>query len=142
MTRAKVSFVCVLLKMTFDLISAQLLKPRRCRTCEEGYFVRKNCSVSNGRLWGVMCQLCTNCSAAQRETLLQCSTFADSLCGNKTTPAVTWRPTDAPVSAPDMWSILKVTVPFLFVVLLLGVGITLWSCRSHKWNKLKGLDQL
>ncbi len=40
-----------------------------------------------------MIDLCP--AAADQDTLVECSTFADSLCGNKTVPVVTSTPTPA-----------------------------------------------
>ncbi|XP_074484458.1 uncharacterized protein LOC141763717 [Sebastes fasciatus] len=143
MNGLKVFITCVLLEMTFDLLAAQHLKRGRCQTCPQGYFVLTNCSeVSNMRHVGVRCSPCTNCSAAHRDTLVQCSTFADSLCENKTTPAVTSTPTEPPDSAPGLWIILAVIVCSLFLVLLLSLFLTLLAYRNHQrnhqQNKLKG----
>ncbi|TMS01221.1 hypothetical protein E3U43_005360 [Larimichthys crocea] len=109
-----------------------------------GYFVMKNCSVSHGKVKGVQCKPCTNCSAVDQDTLVKCSTFADSLCGNKTSPVVTsmLMPTELPVSAPEVWLLLPVIVLSLFLVLLLSLLLTLLSCRHRQQNKPKGLDLL
>ncbi|TKS93356.1 hypothetical protein D9C73_026656 [Collichthys lucidus] len=138
----KVSILCLLLNMTFDPVTAQRpLKSSRCPTCLEGYFVMKNCSVSHGKVKGVQCKLCTNCSAVDQDTLVKCSTFADSLCGNKTSPPMLM-PTELPVSAREVWILLPVIVLSLFLVLLLSLLLTLLSCRHRQQNKPKGLDLL
>ncbi|KAG8005865.1 hypothetical protein GBF38_004854, partial [Nibea albiflora] len=137
----QVSIVCLLLNMTFDPVIAQRpLKTSRCPTCLEGYFVMKNCSISYGKVTGVQCKPCTNCSAVDRDTLVKCSTFADSLCGNKTSPVVTstLMPTELTVSAPEVWVLLPVIVLSLFLVLLLSLLLTLLSCRHCQQNKPKG----
>ncbi|KAM9335692.1 uncharacterized protein ABDE67_020693 [Symphorus nematophorus] len=147
MDRLQVSFVCLLLKMiTFDPIDAQL---PRCRRCPQGYFVIKNCSVIDGGMSGVQCERCTDCSAADQDTLAECSAFADSLCRNKTihavqsTAAVPWtRTAEAAVSAPDGWVVLTVIVVSLFLVLLISLFLVLLSCRQRQPDKLQGLDPL
>ncbi|KAM8747834.1 uncharacterized protein AB9X84_015715 [Acanthopagrus schlegelii] len=142
MDRLQVSMLCLLLKMTFDPGAAQLLQMLRCPTCDEGYFVRMNCSEvtvdHEVRFEGVQCSLCTDCSATDQVTLVNCSTFADSLCGN-VTPTAT--PTDYPVSAPEVWILLTVILLSLLLVLLLSLLLTLLSCR-HRHNKPRALDPL
>ncbi|XP_076581482.1 uncharacterized protein LOC143317287 [Chaetodon auriga] len=101
----EVSIAWLLLKMTFDPVTAQLLPKPRCPTCREGYFVKKSCSVittnNEVKTEGVQCQLCTDCSAADQDTLVKCSTFADSLCGDKSSPAVT--PTLTATEPPELF---------------------------------------
>lgn len=145
----QVSIACLLLKMAFDPCIGQLLvNPGGCPVCPEGYFVTKNCSEINRRLIGIQCKLCKDCSASHQDTLVQCSTFADSLCGNRTAPVVTTTstPTEAPVSAPGVWIYLTVIIIPLVLVLLGFVVIRLrWvltrlSCQYRQCNKVKGLD--
>ncbi|KAF1381154.1 hypothetical protein PFLUV_G00171580 [Perca fluviatilis] len=142
--------VCLLL-VTFDPGAA-----KRCPTCDPGYFVIKNCSGNEG----IQCSRCTDCSASHKETLVNCSTFADSLCGNKSPPTtaqpaggdhtavpqdVTTNPRPLEItsdkSAAEVWIPITVTVSSLLLVLL-AVSLAMLSRWKHQPKKPDGPDQV
>ncbi|KAM3590861.1 uncharacterized protein V6R79_017921 [Siganus canaliculatus] len=126
--------------MTFDPAVSQ-----RCQSCPEGYFVVKNCSVKIERgvmkTEGVQCGPCTNCSAVDQLTLVGCSTFADSKCENRSSPAVTSSAAESPVAPSHLKIVAFVMAPLLLVVLFLLL-LKLLVFRSHQHSKLKGADLL
>lgn len=128
----RVSLACFLLVMTFDPILARIL----CKGCSKGYFVKVNCSTSQGSIRGVQCRPCTNCSALKLETLHQCSTYADSVCVNKSSPIVT-SPKPVTESPPDQTVVIIVGVLLVFV-LLLGLALTPLLCRGCCYSTVKG----
>ncbi|XP_042257914.1 uncharacterized protein LOC121889760 [Thunnus maccoyii] len=132
---------CVLLAVTSDLSAAQQVSAD-CSTCPPGYYVEQNCSMeADGRLIGVLCKLCRQCSAVGQVTVEECSMFADSRCGDVTTPVFTATPTPAAaaVSAPKDSIILIVIIISVFMILLLGLLLLLMLCcrnyRSHQCEK-------
>ncbi|GLD71685.1 uncharacterized protein AKAME5_002300700 [Lates japonicus] len=117
--------------------------------CREGYFVIQNCTVNPNGGTGVRCRPCTDCSAAHQDTLVKCSMFADSVCGNRTistvapTVTLTVALTETPaVSAPEEWVILTVILVSVFLILLLSLFVVLLSCQNQPGNKHEGLDLL
>ncbi|KAF1381153.1 hypothetical protein PFLUV_G00171570 [Perca fluviatilis] len=122
---------CLLL-VTFDPGAA-----KRCPTCDPGYFVIKNCSGNEG----IQCSRCTDCSASHQETLVNCSTFADSLCGNKSPPNVTATTAQPAESAAEVWITITVTVSSLLLVLL-AVSLAMLSRWKHQPKKPDGPDQV
>ncbi|XP_078101375.1 uncharacterized protein LOC144514056 [Sander vitreus] len=134
------STTCLLL-VTFDPGAAH--KTRPCPTCDPGYFVIKNCSVnSQGWMEGIKCGRCTDCSAFHQETLVNCSTFADSLCSNKSSAVVMVTTAQPAASAAEVWITLTVTVSLsLFLVLLLAVSLAMLSRWKQQPKKSYGPDQ-
>ncbi|XP_078138384.1 uncharacterized protein LOC144538163 isoform X1 [Centroberyx gerrardi] len=132
--------------MTFDLPRAECVSVTSdpdCPLCPAGYYVQVNCSVqADGRISGVQCQKCSDCSAEGEVILTSCSWFSDSECGGGAKPVT--RPTVAPPkqqdSPPGDWFIVVATVLSVAVVLLLCLGVSLLTCRRH--HSYKGLSQL
>ncbi|XP_026154414.1 uncharacterized protein LOC113125275 isoform X2 [Mastacembelus armatus] len=141
MSKLQVSLACLLLKMSS---AAVLGASNGCPTCPGGYFTKKNCTRNLGSMVGIQCQRCTNCSASHQETLVTCSTFSDSVCGNKTATIILWSetPTDAPDLALETWLILTAIVVFTFLALLLGLVLVLVFCQIRQGNNHKGLNLL
>ncbi|TDG99321.1 hypothetical protein EPR50_G00192830 [Perca flavescens] len=114
---------CLLL-VTFDPTAA-----KRCPTCDPGYFVIKNCSGNEG------------IQSSHQETLVNCSTFADSVCSNKSPPNVTVT-TAQPAEPPaEVWITVTVTVSSLLLVLLV-VSLAMLSRWKHQPKKPAGPDQV
>ncbi|XP_078101379.1 uncharacterized protein LOC144514059 [Sander vitreus] len=123
---------CLLL-VTFDPVAA-----KRCPTCDPGYFVIKNCVGGVG----IQCRPCKDCSAFHQETLVNCSTFADSLCSNKSSAVVMVTTAQPAASAAEVWITLTVTVSLsLFLVLLLAVSLAMLSRWKQRPKKSYGPDQ-
>ncbi|KAF1381152.1 hypothetical protein PFLUV_G00171560 [Perca fluviatilis] len=125
------SVVCLLL-VTFEPGAAI-----RCPTCDPGYFVIKNCSGNEG----IQCRPCTDCSASHQETLVNCSTFANSVCSNKSVPVVMVTTAQPAESAAEVWITITVTVSSLLLVLL-AVSLAMLSRWKHQPKKPDGPDQV
>ncbi|KAM7376873.1 hypothetical protein PAMA_013575 [Pampus argenteus] len=139
MDGVQVIITCVLLTVTSDFCAAQQVSVG-CSTCPPGYYVKQLCRrEADGRFIGVQCKLCKKCSAGQ-VTQVNCSMFADSLCGDETTPSITTTPTATRVSTPEHWTILTVIVVFVFLILLLSLLLLLMlSCRNNLNHQRKSL---
>ncbi|XP_062271198.1 uncharacterized protein LOC133977078 [Scomber scombrus] len=117
---------------TSDLSAKQL--SAGCN-CPLGYFV-KQCGSRKGIIMftGTECKLCSECSDDQ-VILEPCSMFADSRCGNKSSPdfMTAPTPTGTPVSTPGNWIILAVIFVAVSMILLLGMLVLLkLCCRNHQ----------
>ncbi|KAM6960422.1 uncharacterized protein LKV04_021993 [Tautogolabrus adspersus] len=113
MDTLQLSLAFLLLEMNFDPVTAQHVKFKIesvCQPCPQGYFVRQNCTILNRKSIGTQCGPCTNCSAADQETVIECLTFADSVCRNKSAAVVTpsCRSPEPTVSASDTRILLPI----------------------------------
>ncbi|KAF3698465.1 hypothetical protein EXN66_Car014146 [Channa argus] len=134
--------------MTFEYSAAGALL---CPTCPEGYFVKTNCSVNNNRKLGVQCEECTDCSVLDQDTLVKCSTFANSVCRNRTsitttTVPLTWASTTGPVPAFKPWTVPLIVIVSVILLVLLTLILLLLACRyqqqkKHLGNKVLSVDQ-
>ncbi|KAF1373413.1 hypothetical protein PFLUV_G00238610 [Perca fluviatilis] len=131
--RTELQSGCFLSVMCLLLVTFEPGAAIRCPTCDPGYFVKKNCSGNEG----IQCSRCTDCSGHQ-ETLVNCSTFADSVCSNKTVTVTTTQPAE---SAAEVWVPITVTVSSLLLVLLV-VSLAMLSRRKHQPKKPDGPDQV
>ncbi|XP_060887169.1 uncharacterized protein LOC132958402 isoform X2 [Labrus mixtus] len=120
MDTLQVSLACLLLKMNFHPVTAQNVKVRilpNCQPCPQ---------------------------AADQETVIGCSAFADSVCRNKSAAVVTpsRRPPEPTASTFHKRIHLPIIGLSVLLVLLLGLVLTRLSCRCNNYNKIKGLDLL
>ncbi|KAM4565509.1 uncharacterized protein V3H82_014531 [Fundulus diaphanus] len=129
MVKLQVSVTCALLMMV-DPTSAQLLRAI-CPTCSVGYYVTRNCSMEPGKIWGVKCAQCTDCSVSSQETLVPCSTYTNTVCLIRTTTTTTAPMTITTTGPPaTMWIGLSAACVSLCVVLLLAAIFAWMSCRN------------
>ncbi|XP_065806623.1 uncharacterized protein [Labrus bergylta] len=119
MDTLQVSLACLLLKMNFHPVTAHVV------------------------VWIVPnCQLCPQ--AADQETVIGCSAFADSVCRNKSAAVATpsCRPPEPAASTLNKRILLPIIGLSVLLVLLLGLVLTRLSCRCNNYNNIKGLDLL
>ncbi|XP_065806622.1 uncharacterized protein [Labrus bergylta] len=115
MDTLQVSLACLLLKMNFHPVTAHVV------------------------VWIVPnCQLCPQ--AADQETVIGCSAFADSVCRNKSAAVATpsCRPPEPAASTLNKRILLPIIGLSVLLVLLLGLVLTRLSCRCNNYNNIKG----
>ncbi|KAM9414381.1 uncharacterized protein KZ484_023731 [Pholidichthys leucotaenia] len=132
MDTLQVSLACQLLMA----ISGVTALTGDCPICPPGYFLVGNCSSIANVHEGIQCKDCTKCSDQNLETLVKCSSTANSVCGTQTTTTMANTSAEPSVLSSEILVCISVIILSSILILLLCLIVLLLSRHYQKHKEV------